>query len=93
VDTEKYNRSITLFCPTCGGTQFLPVIPENIESELQRCACCSREITCDELIRENSENIDEHVKEIGKEVTNELALELKKQLASAFKGSIFIQVK
>ncbi len=92
MDTKKYNRSVTLFCPTCGGTQFLPVTPDDIESELQWCACCSREITRDELIRENSENIDEHVKEFGKDVTNELALELKKQLASAFKGSRFIKV-
>ena len=92
MDTEKYNRSVTLFCPTCGGSQFSPLSPDDIESELQQCASCGREITRDELIRENSENIDEHVKEIGKEITNELALELKKQLASAFKGSKFIKV-
>lgn len=93
MDTEKYNRSVTLLCPTCGSTQFSPVSPDNIESELQQCASCGREITRDELIRENSESIDEHVKEIGKEVKNDLALELKKQLASAFKGSKFIKIK
>lgn len=47
----------------------------------------------DELIRENSENMDEQVKEIGKEVAEDLALELKKQLASAFKKSKFIKIK
>lgn len=93
MDTEKYNRSVTLLCPTCGGTQFSPMAPDNIESELQQCASCGREIARDELIRENSENIDEHVKEIGKEVTNDLALELKKHLAAAFKGSNLIKVK
>lgn len=55
--------------------------------------CFPREITRDELIRENSENISEHVNEIKKEVTNDIANELKKQLASAFKGSKFIKVK
>jgi predicted RNA-binding Zn-ribbon protein involved in translation (DUF1610 family) len=93
MDAEKYNRSVTLLCPTCGGTQFSPVSPDNIESELQKCASCGREITRDELIRENSENINEHVNEIKKEVTKDVANELKKQLASAFKGSKFIKVK
>jgi predicted RNA-binding Zn-ribbon protein involved in translation (DUF1610 family) len=93
MDAEKYNRSVTLLCPTCGGTQFSPVSPDNTESELQKCASCAREITRDELIRENSENISEHVNEIKKEVTNDIANELKKQLASAFKGSKFIKVK
>ncbi len=93
MDTEKYNRSVALLCPTCGGTQFSPVSPDDIESELQRCASCGREITRDELIRENSENIDEHAKEIEKEVTKDIALELKKQLASAFRGSKFIKLK
>jgi hypothetical protein len=93
VDTEKYNRVLTLLCPTCGGTQFSPLSPDNIECELQQCVSCGREITRDELIRENSENIDEHVKEIGKEISSDLALELKEQLASAFKGSKFMKVK
>lgn len=93
MDTEKYNRSVTLLCPTCGGTQFSPASPDNIESELQKCASCGREITRDELIRENSENIDEHMNEIKNEVTKDLANELKKQLSSAFNGSKFITVK
>jgi len=38
-------------------------------------------------------NIDEHVKEIGKEVTEDFGRELKKQLAAAFKGSKSIKIK
>jgi len=60
---------------------------------LLTCASCSREITRDDLIRENSENVDEHIKEIGREVTKDLALELKNILASAFKGNQFIKIK
>lgn len=93
MDAEKYNRSVTLLCPTCGGTQFSPASPDNIESELKKCESCGREITRDELIRENSENIDEHMNEIKKEVTKDLADELKAKLASAFKGSKFIKIK
>lgn len=93
MDEDKYTRAVTLLCPTCGSTQFSPVAVDNIESELQQCASCGREITREELVRENSENIDEHVKEIGKEVTDDLALELKRQLAAAFKGNKFIKVK
>lgn len=93
MDTEKYNRSVILLCPTCGGSQFSPVSPDNVESELQKCAACGREITRDELIRENSENIDEYVNEIKKEVAKDVANELKKQLEAAFKGSKFIKIK
>lgn len=93
MDTEKYKRSISLLCPTCGNTQLSSSTANDPESELLTCASCGREITRDELIRENSENVDEHVKEIGKEVAKDFALELKKQLASAFKGSKFIKIK
>ena len=93
MDAEKYNRSVTLFCATCGGTQFSSPEPSNSECDLLTCASCSRELTRDELIRENSENIDEHIREIGKEVTEDFRRELKKQLAAALKGSKFIKIK
>ena len=93
MDAEKYNRSVALLCPTCGCTEFNSAEGNDSESELLSCARCGREITHDELIRENSENIDEHVKEIEKEVTEDLAGELKKQLAAAFKGNKFIKIK
>lgn len=87
MDTDKYNRSVTLLCPTRGGTQFLSVSSDSMESELHRRASCSRQITRDELIRENRENIDEHVNEIRMEITKDLADQLKKQLASVFKAA------
>lgn len=93
MNTNKYNRSITMLCPTCGCTEFKSSEGANSETELIICASCEREFTRDELIRENSENINEHVKEIGKEATTDLARELKKQLAETFKGNKFIKVK
>jgi uncharacterized Zn finger protein (UPF0148 family) len=89
MDTEKYTRSIPLQCPTCGSTQF-----EHFEeSELVKCASCSREHTKDDLVRENSENIDEHANEIAKQATKDLERQLKKQFQDAFKDNKFIKIK
>ena len=90
MDTEKYDRPVTLTCPTCGCTEFGSTGPE---PELFTCQSCGRILTRDELIAENSENIDEHLKEVGKEVMEDMGRELKNKLASAFKGSKFFKVK
>ncbi|MDI9332823.1 MAG: YciI family protein [Cytophagales bacterium] len=52
MDAEKYNRAITLLCPTCGSSQF----SHSEESALFTCTSCGRETTRDELIRESGEN-------------------------------------
>jgi uncharacterized Zn finger protein (UPF0148 family) len=93
MDEEKYKRSVNLVCPTCGCTEFNSSEPNQSESELLSCASCERELTRDELIHENSENINEHLQEIKKEVTKDLGRELKKQLSAAFRGSRFIKIK
>lgn len=93
MDSEKYNRSVPLLCPTCGSTQFSPVFPDDAESDLQKCISCGREITRDDLIRENSENINEHMNEIKEEVFEDVGKEIKKRLELAFKGNKFIKVK
>lgn len=68
MDSEKYNRSVLLLCPTCGSSQFSPVFPDDHKADLQKCISCSREIIRDDLIRENSENINAHMNGIKKEV-------------------------
>jgi len=50
-------------------------------------------MTKDELIRENSENITEHIESIGKEVTRDFTHEMRKTLKQAFRGSKFIKTK
>ena len=47
MDSDKYNRSITLHCPTCGGTDFASA---STESEVVKCANCALELTKDDLI-------------------------------------------
>ena len=57
-----------------------------------KCASCGREMTKDELMRENSENIQEHADEIAKQAAD-LGNELKKSLQDTFKNSNFIKIK
>jgi predicted RNA-binding Zn-ribbon protein involved in translation (DUF1610 family) len=93
MDTEKYNRNVSLLCPTCGCTQFEfgKGVDETIE--IAKCASCGRKLTKDELIQENSENISEHMREIGSQVTKYLAKEMKESFKKAFKGNKNIRIK
>ncbi|MDI6854331.1 MAG: hypothetical protein QME75_12095 [Deltaproteobacteria bacterium] len=91
MDNEKYNRNISLLCPTCGCNQFeYEGVDETIE--MVKCASCGRELTKDELIQENSENISEHVKEMGGQIVKDLAKEFKESLKAAFRGSKYIRI-
>ncbi|HAX91386.1 MAG TPA: hypothetical protein DCY07_04160 [Rhodospirillaceae bacterium] len=93
MDAEKYDRSIGVLCPTCGCTQFEFEKGVDEVIELAKCASCGRKLSKDELIDENSENISEHVKEMGDQVMNDLAKELKDSLKKAFSGSKNIRIK
>ncbi len=92
MDAQKYGRSVTLLCPTCGGDQFeFEGSDETVESA--RCASCGREFSKDELMGENSENINEHVKEIGREIARDFAKEMRDTLKKTFRGSRHIKFK
>ncbi len=93
MDHEKYNRSISLLCPTCGCSQFSYDEGVNETIQVMTCASCGREFNRDELIRENSENIDEHLSEIKKEVTKDFTDEIRKSLKKAFSGNKNIRFK
>ena len=57
------------------------------------CTSCDREFSRDELIRENTENIEENVSEIKEEITRDITDELRKTLKKAFSGSKNIRFK
>ncbi|MBH0063502.1 hypothetical protein I6E85_20515 [Pseudoalteromonas sp. NZS71] len=57
------------------------------------CASCEREFNKDELLQENSENIDEHLSEIKNEVKRDLADQLRKSLKKSFSGNKNIRFK
>lgn len=78
MDFQKYNRVIDLLCPTCGCTQYEVEGGVDETIEMVTCASCGRELSKDELRHENSENIDEHVKEVKAKIAKDLFKDLKK---------------
>lgn len=93
MNREKYNRSVSLHCPTCAGSMFEYDQGVDETIELVKCASCGREITKDDLIRENSEKISEHVNEIGKKFAKDAANEFRASLKKAFRGNKHIKLK
>lgn len=87
----KYDRKLTLLCPTCGSSQFS--YDEDDESGPVICVDCKRETTRDDLIRDNQERIDFEVEEIGKEAVADMTKELNKSLKKAFGGNKNIRFK
>ena len=90
MDSNKYSRSISLHCPTCGGTDFSSPSEESV---LVTCANCSLEIAQDDLIGRNQENIQAHTEEVKREVVADFEKQLKKSLSDAFRGSKNIKIK
>lgn len=86
----KYDRSIRLHCPTCGGTDFEH--DEHGDGPI-RCTSCDRVFTRDELIRENGEIIDANVEEVKKEVVADLQKEMRDMLRKTFSGSKHIKFR
>lgn len=85
LDPDKYARTITLHCPTCGGIEF----ETDAADEFCTCTRCSREITREDLERENAAHIEANVDEV-KEM---LAKDFTKQLRDAFRGNKYIKIK
>lgn len=92
-NADKYNRSVSLLCPTCGGNQFSHDDADASTGALVKCETCGLEISKDDLIRANSESVDEHVKEIGQEVVKDIEKELHDSLKKAFGGSKNFRIK
>jgi hypothetical protein len=87
IDDQKYDRSISMQCPTCGGTEFESESDD--DSRPIRCPACGFTTTKDELIQANQENIGAHVDEIKEQVLNDLT----KSFKDAFKGNKFIKIR
>lgn len=90
MDVDKYERSVSMHCPTCGNTQFSS---SEDQEETLTCALCERVMTRDELVRENEENISEHLKEIRDQASKDIGEEIKRSLMNAFKGNKYIRIK
>lgn len=93
MDAEKHTRSVTLLCSTCGNSSFETQGGPEEAVQTTKCASCGREATKEDLIRENSENISDHAKEMGAEITKDFADEMRKKIENALRGSKFIKIK
>ena len=92
MDKGKYDRQVRLLCPTCGNNLFEYEQGVDETIEIVTCESCGREITKDQLILENSENILEHAKEVGNEMMGDLTDKMRKELKKAFQGSKNIKI-
>lgn len=88
LNPEKYNSQIDMMCPTCGHTQ---LELENKESNIIKCASCNRIMLKDELIRENGENIQAHVDNLKKNVTEDLRKGIGELLKKSFGKNVTIK--
>lgn len=77
-DASKYDRAVTLMCPTCGDTQFEH--DEHDENVAVTCVSCGLKITRTDLIEANSENISGQVEQIKSEVVADMKAQLQKSL-------------
>jgi RNA polymerase subunit RPABC4/transcription elongation factor Spt4 len=88
MNAEKYNRTVTLLCPTCGSDQ-LSHEGDASPEEIVTCARCGLKMTREDITCANAESIDLNVQEIGKQVVDDFKAEITK----AFRGNKFIKIK
>lgn len=93
MNPDKYDQTINLTCPTCGCSDFAFDRGVDEKIEVMKCASCDREFSKDELLRENSENIDLHLSEIKEQITKDIADDFRKSLRNAFSGNKHIKIK
>lgn len=84
MDSSKYNRSISMKCDTCGGTDFEREEPIT-DDTIFKCTNCEREYVRTDLIELNQASIDSEVDAVKKEVVGDLTAGLKKRLGKAFR--------
>ena len=85
MNLDKLNRSVTLLCPTCGNTEMESLNGSHEVSDLFKCISCGLEITKEDLINANQENINANLDEVKKLATKEVKSEIEQMLKNAFK--------
>jgi predicted RNA-binding Zn-ribbon protein involved in translation (DUF1610 family) len=92
MSSGKYDRSVTLLCPTCGSAE-MRMKDQEQDMQIAQCVTCGLEIERQALIDANGENIAAHVQEIGQEMHRDFAAELKRMLRDTTSGSKHFKVK
>lgn len=93
MNPEKYQRSVEALCSTCGSSLFVHEAGDGEAMEVTKCASCARQLTKDELLRENVENFEAHEREMALTVSKDIADELRNSLRKAFSGNKNIRLK
>ncbi len=93
MNLDKHNRAVVMHCPSCGNTLLEGLVGIEEATELIKCPSCSYEMTKDELINGNADNLSINAQEMAKEALPDIAKEIKKQLQASFKNSKFIKIK
>jgi hypothetical protein len=82
----KYDRSIEMMCPTCGGKTFSGLEPE---SPMVTCSSCGLSLARDDLRQANETNIAAALDD----VKNEVVADLRQTFRNAFKGNKNFRIK
>jgi hypothetical protein len=85
---DKYNRAVSLLCPVCGYDQF-----KNDDADVRECVNCGRRLGTEELIEENAEVLDGHLREIGREAVKDLTKEFRGALKRSLRGNKHIKLR
>lgn len=93
MNLDNHKRSVLMHCPSCGNTLLETLVGIEEATELIKCPSCSYEMTKDELINGNAENLSVNAQEMAKEALPDIAREIRKQLQAAFKNSKNIKFK
>lgn len=93
MNLDKINRTVTLLCPTCGGSDMESIGGHHQQSELLKCNNCGLQLSRDELMNSNQENINANLDEMKQEAVKEAKSEIEKMLRDAFKGNKNITFK
>jgi hypothetical protein len=86
---DRFSRSVSMQCSTCGGTQF------EHETEIGpfRCAGCDRSFSREELLRENGGLTDVELGAMAADASKYARDELRKSIRKAVAGSKHFKFK
>jgi len=85
MNSKNYDRKVSLMCPTCGESIFKYDNEVEIENMEFECISCKQVFSRDELMNENREVFERAFSEMGKEMLEDAAKELRKAFKKGFK--------
>ncbi len=91
MDAEKYGRSVTLICSTCGSSDF--EYDKAVDDGPVRCTSCDETFFRNELVQENGAVIKANVDEVKADIVSDARKEFSDFLCKGFSGSKHIKFR